>query len=114
MTTACCKRVLKDCSRVKVNYGKVNESLKISTGVYGHQYIYNVFHKNIKILYSDFYIRNGFMTYYKKYKRYEIPKIYSYVCIKNLGLPKRRNSHGNGVFVVLVDNFKNYLYNYCN
>jgi len=112
VTTACYKRVLKDCSQVKVNHGEVNESLKISMGAYGHQYIYYVFHENIVTLCNGYYIRNGFMTNYKKYKRYETPKIYSYVYIKNLGLPKERNFHGNGIFVVFVNNVICYLYNY--
>jgi len=114
VTTACYKRGLKDCSQVKVNQGKVNESLKISLGAYGHQYIYNVFRKNTKILYSDFCIENGFTTNYKKYKRYEIPKIYSYVYARNLGLPKERNFNGNGVSIVFVCNSMNYIYNYFN
>lgn len=114
VTIACYKRVLKDCSQVKVNHGKDNESLQISMGAYGHQYIINVFYRNIMILYNDCYIENGSITNCKKHKRYEIPKIYSYAYLKNLGLPKERNFHGNGVFVVFVNNWYNYLYNYSN
>jgi len=114
VTTACCKRVLRNCSRVIVDQDEVNESLKISLGAYGHQYILHVFYKNIKTLWSGFYIWNSLIAKYKKYVRYETSKIYGLVYLKNLGLPKRRNSHGNGVFIVFADISYKCRYNYCN